>query len=89
MIKKNITPCRDAHDARTPADERRFKRARPLHQLVRGVTLAGVGHTPKASTPEEETRLFYVAATRATDKLLVTVSGREALGARLMERQGT
>jgi ATP-dependent exoDNAse (exonuclease V) beta subunit len=32
----------------------------------------------------EEARLFYVAATRATHKLIVTVSGDAAFGARLL-----
>jgi superfamily I DNA/RNA helicase len=48
------------------------------------VALAGVGHTPKKGKPEEEARLFYVAATRATHRLFVTVSGRGAIGARLL-----
>src|SRR6185369_17991558 len=51
------------------------------------VALAGVGHAPKASTLEEEARLFYVAATRATHRLFVTVSGPGEIGARLVERQ--
>ncbi|MEO6409232.1 MAG: 3'-5' exonuclease [Burkholderiaceae bacterium] len=31
----------------------------------------------------EEVRLFYVAATRATDKLLITVSGDGSFGRQL------
>jgi superfamily I DNA/RNA helicase len=51
------------------------------------VALAGVGQAPRKSTPEEEARLFYVAATRATHKLFVTVSGKGEIGARLVQRQ--
>ncbi|WP_374666863.1 DEAD/DEAH box helicase [Ramlibacter sp.] len=43
------------------------------------VALPGVGHMPEAGEdPEEEARLFYVAATRATHRLIVTVSGEAA-----------
>jgi hypothetical protein len=51
------------------------------------VALAGIGHPHKASTAEEEARLFYVAATRATHKLFVTVSGDGPLGTRLLDRE--
>jgi hypothetical protein len=52
------------------------------------VALAGVGNmaTQATSTKDAETeiaRLFYVAATRATTRLLVTVSGDGVLGQRL------
>ncbi|MCX7256469.1 MAG: NERD domain-containing protein [Polaromonas sp.] len=40
------------------------------------VALPGIGHMPKAGEDEqEEARLFYVAATRATHRLVVTASG--------------
>lgn len=40
------------------------------------VALPGVGHMPEAGEKEsDEARLFYVAATRATDTLLITLSG--------------
>ena len=48
------------------------------------VALAGVGHMPAAGEDEhEEARLFYVAATRATQKLLITVSGEGKFGLKL------
>ncbi len=40
------------------------------------VALPGVGHMPEAGESEaDEARLFYVAATRATETLLITLSG--------------
>ncbi len=46
------------------------------------VALPGVGHMPEAGEdPEEEARLFYVAATRATHRLFLTVSGQAAFSA--------
>jgi hypothetical protein len=40
------------------------------------VALPGIGHMPKAGEDEQdEARLFYVAATRATHRLVVTASG--------------
>lgn len=40
------------------------------------VALPGVGHMPAAGEDEQEAaRVFYVAATRATQRLLVTISG--------------
>ena len=40
------------------------------------VALPGVGTMPEAGEAEaEEARLFYVAATRATDRLILTLSG--------------
>lgn len=48
------------------------------------VALQGVGRMPATGEDEvEEARLFYVAATRATTRLLVTVSGDGAFGRRL------
>ncbi len=48
------------------------------------VAVPGVGLMPGANLDEkDEARLFYVAATRATQKLIVTVSGERAFGARL------
>lgn len=48
------------------------------------VALHGVGQMPVAGEEEqEEARLFYVAATRATTRLMVTVSGEGAFGQRL------
>ena len=48
------------------------------------VALPGVGHMPAAGEDETEAaRVFYVAATRATQRLLVTVSGDCGFGARL------
>jgi len=49
------------------------------------VALPGVGHMPGAGENEhEEARLFYVAATRATERLIVTVSRTGAFGRRLI-----
>jgi hypothetical protein len=49
------------------------------------VALFGVGQMPPSSEEhEEEARVFYVAATRATQKLIVTASGDGAFGERLM-----
>jgi len=48
------------------------------------VALPGVGHMPAARQDEkEEARILYVAATRATQKLLITISGDGELGRRL------
>ena len=48
------------------------------------VALPGVGHVPAESEDElEAARLFYVAATRATQRLLVKVSGDGGFGRRL------
>ncbi|MBK5206178.1 MAG: ATP-binding domain-containing protein [Polaromonas sp.] len=45
------------------------------------VALPGVGQMPAAGEDEhEEARLFYVGATRATQKLVITVSGEGDLG---------
>ncbi|MEO8153999.1 MAG: 3'-5' exonuclease [Rhizobacter sp.] len=43
------------------------------------VALPGVGHMPEAGESEvDEARLFYVAATRATERLVITLSGTGA-----------
>ena len=48
------------------------------------VALPGVGHMPAPGEDEKESaRVFYVAATRATQRLLVTVSGDSGFGQRL------
>jgi superfamily I DNA/RNA helicase len=46
------------------------------------VALVGAGQMP-GDEPEEGARLFYVAATRATHSLLITVSGEGEFGKRL------
>ena len=47
------------------------------------VALSGVGHMPAAGEDEKEAaRVFYVAATRATQKLVIGVSGNAGFGAR-------
>ncbi|WP_395685792.1 3'-5' exonuclease [Caenimonas koreensis] len=49
------------------------------------VALPGVGRMPRPSLDKaEEARLFYVAATRATHKLLITVSGEGEFADRLL-----
>jgi superfamily I DNA/RNA helicase len=48
------------------------------------VALPGVGQMPLAGEDEaEQARLFYVAATRATEKLFITVSGDGGFGEKL------
>ena len=48
------------------------------------VALPGVGHMPAAGENEQEAaRVFYVAATRATQRLLITVSRESGFGTRL------
>jgi len=48
------------------------------------VALVGVGSMPSAKLEEsEEARLFYVAATRATHALYITLSGEGNFGRRL------
>jgi superfamily I DNA/RNA helicase len=49
------------------------------------VALPGVGHMPaKGEDEQEAARVFYVAATRATQKLMITVSGGNGFGHRLV-----
>ncbi len=51
------------------------------------VVVPGVGHMPGAGKDEqEEARLFYLAATRATHKLIITISGDGSFGWRLWRR---
>ena len=51
------------------------------------VALPGVGQMPAAGDDEhEEARIFYVAATRATERLLITVSGVGGLGGGFPDR---
>lgn len=51
------------------------------------VALPGVGHMPASGEPEkDEARLFYVAATRATHKLLTGVGGDSAFAGRITSR---
>ena len=48
------------------------------------VALPGIGQMPAAGDDEhEEAQIFYVAATRATQRLVITVSGEGAFGRRL------
>lgn len=48
------------------------------------VALPGVGHMPAAGEDEKEAaRVFYVAATRATQRLVLTASGTNDFGKRL------
>lgn len=51
------------------------------------VALPGLGQMPTEGEDEkDEARLFYVAATRATQRLLLTTSGEGAFGLRLQQR---
>lgn len=48
------------------------------------VALPGVGHMPAAGEDEKEAaRVFYVAATRATQRLVMGVGGNGGFGRRL------
>ena len=48
------------------------------------VALPGMGHMPAAGEDEiDAARVFYVAATRATQRLLIGVGGPSAFGQRL------
>ena len=48
------------------------------------VALPGVGHMPAAGEDEQEAvRVFYVAVTRATQRLVIGVGGRRRFGQRL------
>ena len=48
------------------------------------VALLGVGHMPAHGEDEKEAaRVFYVAATRATQRLVMGVSGSAGFGSRL------
>ena len=48
------------------------------------VALPGVGHMPaKGEDEQEAARVFYVAATRATHKLVIGVGGDGGFGIRL------
>ena len=47
------------------------------------VALPGVGHMPAAGEDEKEAaRVFYVAATRATQRLVMGVSGQSGFGSK-------
>jgi len=49
------------------------------------VALPGVGHMPAPGEDEKEAaRVFYVAATRATQRLVMAVGGEGQLGVRLL-----
>ena len=49
------------------------------------VAIAGVGQMPQGGEePADEAKLFYVAATRATQKLIVAVSGDGAFAKALV-----
>ena len=48
------------------------------------VALPGVGHMPvKGEDEQEAARVFYVAAPRATQRLVIGVGGDEGFGTRL------
>ena len=48
------------------------------------VALPGVGHMPaKGKDEQEAARMFYVAATRATQRLVIGVGGDGGFGSRL------
>ena len=48
------------------------------------VALPGVGHMPaKGEDEQEAARVFYVAATRATQRLVIGVGGDGGFGSRL------
>ena len=48
------------------------------------VALPGVGHMPAQGEDEQEAaRVFYGAATRATQRLVITVSGNSPFGQRM------
>ena len=48
------------------------------------VALPGVGHMPaKGEDEQEAARVFYVAATRATQRLVIGVGGDAGFGLRL------
>jgi hypothetical protein len=52
------------------------------------VALPGVGHMPGPDeNAQEEARLFYIAATRATEQLLITVSRTGAFGRQLISER--
>jgi len=54
------------------------------------VVIPGVGQMPGDGADEhEEARLFYVAATRATQKLVITVSGDGGFGGKLADVGGS
>ena len=47
------------------------------------VALPGVGHMPAAGEDEKEAaRVFYVAATRATQRLVMGVGGQSGFGSK-------
>ena len=50
------------------------------------VALPGVGHMPaKGEDEQEAARVFYVAATRATQRLVIGVGGDGGFGGRISE----
>ena len=53
------------------------------------VALPGVGHMPAAGEDEKEAaRVFYVAATRATQKLMIAASGDGEFAEIVFHRRG-
>ena len=51
------------------------------------VALPGVGHMPAAGEDEQDAaRVFYVAATRATQRLLIGTTGDGSFGGTLTQR---
>ena len=49
------------------------------------VALAGVGHMPaKGSDEQEAARVFFVAATRATPRLVLGVGGDDGFGKKII-----
>ena len=51
------------------------------------VALPGVGRMPAAGEDEKEaTRVFYVAATRATQRLVIAASGNTGFASRLASK---
>lgn len=56
----------------------------PTHDSIKVVTLLGVGRMPAEGEDErEEAQLFYVGATRATQRLVIGASGDGKFAARV------
>ena len=85
QLRKLPYETRSASTASAPSDSIKLLTMQACKGLEFAVVaLPGVGHMPGPDDNEqEEARLFYIAATRATEQLVITASRTGAFGKRL------